>query len=84
MCYGVSGLAVQEEVGHLCTGYGIRYCYSLLMALDLRPIKDESSGLDGLYWAVDYPWPMSDRDVSNFILAREHVHVHVHPIFGND
>ncbi|XP_003387507.1 PREDICTED: phosphatidylcholine transfer protein-like [Amphimedon queenslandica] len=30
--------------------------------LDLKPIKDEASGLDGLYWAVDYPWPMSDRD----------------------
>ena len=26
--------------------------------------KEESSGIDGLYWCVDYPWPMSDRDVS--------------------
>jgi hypothetical protein len=27
--------------------------------LDLHPIKDKSSGL---YWCVDYPWPLSDRD----------------------
>ena len=31
---------------------------------DLHPIKDETTGLDGLYWCVDYPWPMWDRDVS--------------------
>ena len=30
--------------------------------LDLHPIKHEATGLEGLYWAVDYPWPMSDRD----------------------
>jgi hypothetical protein len=32
--------------------------------LDLHPIKDEGSKLEGIYWGVDYPWPMSDRDVS--------------------
>lgn len=32
--------------------------------LDLYPIKEESTGMEGVYWCVDYPWPMSDRDVS--------------------
>jgi hypothetical protein len=32
--------------------------------LDLHPIKDKSSGL---YWCVDYPWPLSDRDVSSIL-----------------
>lgn len=35
-----------------------------LCIIDLHPIKDESTGVEGLYWCVDYPWPMSDRDVS--------------------
>jgi hypothetical protein len=30
--------------------------------LDLHPIKDGNSGLEGLYWLVDYPWPLWDRD----------------------
>ena len=31
---------------------------------DLYPIKDKATGMEGLYWCVDYPWPLSDRDVS--------------------
>lgn len=31
---------------------------------DLRPVKDDKSGIEGLYWIVDYPWPLWDRDVS--------------------
>ena len=42
------------------------YCniMSLNWQTDLHPIKEATSGIDGLYWCVDYPWPMSDRDVS--------------------
>jgi len=38
--------------------------------LDLDIIEDEE-GVQGLYWCVDYPWPLSDRDVScsSFITA---------------
>ena len=32
--------------------------------VDLHPIKDEKAGTEGLYWLVDYPWPLWDRDVS--------------------
>ena len=39
-------------------------CIIILCVIDLHPIKDESTGVEGLYWCVDYPWPMSDRDVS--------------------
>ncbi len=31
---------------------------------DLQLVRNESKDVDGLYWCVDYPWPMSDRDVS--------------------
>lgn len=31
---------------------------------DLHPVKDDKSGIEGLYWIVDYPWPLWDRDVS--------------------
>lgn len=30
--------------------------------LELHPIKDEQSNKEGLYWKVDFPFPMSDRD----------------------
>jgi hypothetical protein len=30
--------------------------------INLHPIKDRTTGLEGLYWCVDYPWPLSDRD----------------------
>lgn len=39
----------------------------MLIVLDLYPIKDETTGMEGVYWGVDYPWPMSDRDVSCYI-----------------
>ncbi len=37
--------------------------------LNLEPIKDEATGVQGLYWCCDYPWPMSDRDVSGLVLT---------------
>ncbi len=36
------------------------YMYSFV---ELDIIEGED-GVQGLYWCVDYPWPMSDRDVS--------------------
>ena len=50
----------------------MRSCYALAIFLShfscdvigLEPIRDESIGVEGLYWCIDYPWPMSDRDVS--------------------
>lgn len=36
-----------------------------LLNIELHPIKDEQSSKEGLYWKVDFPFPMSDRDVSN-------------------
>lgn len=33
--------------------------------VDLHPVKNEETGMEGIYWGVDYPWPMSDRDVSS-------------------
>ena len=37
----------------------------VLSNVELHPIKDEQSNKEGLYWKVDFPFPMSDRDVSN-------------------
>ena len=38
--------------------------FSPSSSADLHAIKDPETGTDGIYWCVDYPWPMSDRDVS--------------------
>ena len=38
-----------------------------LIAVELHPIKEEQSNKEGLYWKVDFPFPMSDRDVSNYL-----------------
>ena len=43
------------------------WSYLCVNCLDLYPIKDETTGMEGVYWGVDYPWPMSDRDVSCYI-----------------
>ena len=42
-----------------------------LWLLDLDLIEDD--GVQGLYWCVDYPWPMSDRDVSSLSLKKKQV-----------
>ena len=36
-----------------------------LSTADLHPVKDDKTGSEGLYWVVDYPWPLWDRDVSS-------------------
>lgn len=43
-------------------------CY--LFTVELHPIKEEQSNKEGLYWKVDFPFPMSDRDVSNHLSKR--------------
>ena len=72
------------------TEYALHEWHCVLFALchtshpDLHPIKDETTGLDGLYWCVDYPWPMWDRDVSmgtmvklNIIDCKKIANIHV-------
>ena len=52
----------------LGTSPPVSLCYIYIIVcvcIDLHPIKDKATGLDGLYWCVDYPWPLSDRDVSS-------------------
>ena len=39
-----------------------------LNIVELHPIKEEQSSKEGLYWKVDFPFPMSDRDVSSLFL----------------
>ena len=49
-----------------------RALWLILSSVDLHPIKDEDKNMEGLYWGVDYPWPMYDRDVSSppLLIAR--------------
>ena len=42
--------------------FNIQQCINT--PVDLHPIKDEVNGNEGIYWGVDYPWPLYDRDVS--------------------
>ena len=46
---------------------GSRAQHILLLNVELHPIKDEQSNKEGLYWKVDFPFPMSDRDVSDCV-----------------
>ena len=63
-------------MGQFCVGYVLLainpfgyvqcQCVKLIVSpplTELDLIKDQN-GTQGLYWCVNYPWPMSNRDVS--------------------
>ena len=62
-------MSVEILLNRLHIHFSLHFCYfsclkSFYNSSDLNPINDDSTDTEGMYWAVDYPWPVADRDVS--------------------
>ena len=50
---------------------GKTYLLVVIVFIALEPVSSKDEDTDGIYWCVDYPWPMSDRNV--FLNSFTHV-----------